>query len=175
MKLTKNIVLIGLSGSGKTVFSKRLAARYGLPLVDMDSEIVKKAGKSINEIFAEQGEAAFRRMETECARECGKLTGTVISTGGGVILREENMQALKRNGLVIFMDRKPEEILGEDLSDRPLVADDRQKIYRLREQRYPLYVRYADAIVHNCKAKEDTEAALVAALEKLLVKIESAK
>ena len=141
----------------------------------MDSEIVKKAGKSINEIFAEQGEAAFRRMETECARECGKLTGTVISTGGGVILREENMQALKRNGLVIFMDRKPEEILGEDLSDRPLVADDRQKIYRLREQRYPLYVRYADAIVHNCKAKEDTEAALVAALEKLLVKIESAK
>ena len=66
-------------------------------------------------------------METECARECGKLTGTVISTGGGVILREENMQALKRNGLVIFMDRKPEEILGEDLSDRPLVADDRQK------------------------------------------------
>ena len=175
MKITKNIVLIGLSGSGKTAFSKRLAARYGLRLVDMDSEIVKKAGKSINEIFAEQGEAAFRRMETECALECGKLTGTVISTGGGVILREENMQALKRNGLVIFMDRKPEEILGEDLSDRPLVADDRQKIYRLREQRYPLYVRYADAIVHNCKAKEDTEAALVAALEKLLVKIESAK
>lgn len=175
MKLTKNIVLIGLSGSGKTAFSKRLSERYGLPLVDMDSEIVKKAGKSINEIFAEQGEEAFRRMETECACECGKLTGTVISTGGGVILREENMQALKRNGLVIFMDRKPEEILGEDLSDRPLVADDRQKIYRLREQRYPLYVRYADAIVHNCKAKEDTEAALVAALEKLLVKIESAK
>ncbi|HIT79684.1 MAG TPA: shikimate kinase [Candidatus Faecivivens stercorigallinarum] len=170
MKLTKNIVLIGLSGSGKTAFSKRLAARYGLPLVDMDSEIVKKAGKSINEIFAEQGEEAFRQMETECARTCGKLTGTIISTGGGVILREENMQALKQNGLVIFMDRLPEDILGEDLSDRPLVADDQRKIYRQREQRYPLYVRYADAIVRNCKAKEDTEAALVDALEKLLAK-----
>ncbi|HIT93996.1 MAG TPA: AAA family ATPase, partial [Candidatus Faecivivens stercoripullorum] len=104
MNITKNIVLIGLSGSGKTAFSKRLSERYGLPVVDMDSEIVKKAGKSINDIFAEQGEEAFRQMETECARECGKLTGTIISTGGGVVLREANMLALKRNGLVIFLD-----------------------------------------------------------------------
>ncbi len=168
MNITKNIVLIGLSGSGKTAFSKRLSAKYGLPVVDMDSEIVKKAGKSINEIFAEEGEETFRQMETECARACGKLTGTIISTGGGVVLREENMAALKQNGLVVFMDRLPEDIVGEDLSDRPLVADDQQKIYRLREQRYPLYIRYADTVVHNCKAKEDTEAAIVAAVEKLL-------
>ena len=161
MNITKNIVLIGLSGSGKTAFSKRLSERYGLPVVDMDSEIVKKAGKSINDIFAEQGEEAFRQMETECARECGKLTGTIISTGGGVVLREANMLALKRNGLVIFLDRLPEDILGEDLSDN-------KKIYRLREQRYPLYIRYADTVVRNCKAKEDTEAAIVAALEKLI-------
>lgn len=168
MNTTKNIVLIGLSGSGKTVFSKSLSEKYGLPVVDMDSEIVKRAGKSINEIFAEEGEDAFRRMETECAYECGKLTGTIISTGGGVVLREENMVALKQNGLVIFLDRLPEDIVGEDLSDRPLVADDQQKIYRLREQRYPLYIRYADTVVRNCKAKEDTEAAIVAAIEKLL-------
>ena len=168
MNITKNIVLIGLSGSGKTAFSKRLSERYGLPVIDMDSEIVKKVGKSINDIFAEQGEEAFRQMETECAREYGKLTGTIISTGGGVVLREENMLALKQNGLVIFLDRLPEDILGEDLSDRPLVADDNKKIYRLREQRYPLYIRYADTVVRNCKAKEDTEAAIVAALEKLI-------
>ncbi len=163
----KNIVLIGLSGSGKTAFGKRLAARYGMPLVDMDAEIVKKEGRSISDIFASDGEKAFRDMETAVAKECGALSGTIISTGGGVVLREENMTALKENGLVIFMDRAPEEILGEDLSDRPLVADDQRKIYRLREQRYDLYRKYADATVHNRREKDDTEAAVVEAVEKL--------
>lgn len=164
----KNIVLIGLSGSGKTAFGKRLAARYEMPLIDMDAEIVKKAGRSISEIFASDGEQAFRDMETECAKACGQLSGTIISTGGGVVLREENMAALKENGWVIFMDRAPQEILGEDLSDRPLVADDQRKIYRLREQRYDLYCKYADVTVHNRREKADTEAAVVEAVEKLL-------
>ena len=83
----KNIVLIGLSGSGKSTFGKRLAARYQMPLVDMDAEIVKKTGRSISNIFATDGEEAFRDMETECARECGRLSGVIISTGGGVVLR----------------------------------------------------------------------------------------
>ena len=164
----KNIVLIGLSGSGKSTFGKRLAARYQMPLVDMDAEIVKKAGRSISDIFATDGEKTFRDMETACAKECGKLSGVIISTGGGVVLREENMAALKENGLVLFMDRAPQEILGEDLSARPLVADDQQKIYRLREQRYDLYCKYADAVVQNRRAKDDTEAAVVEAVEKLL-------
>ena len=164
----KNIVLIGLSGSGKSTFGKRLAARYQMPLVDMDAEIVKKAGRSISDIFATDGEKTFRDMETACAKECGKLSGVIISTGGGVVLREENMAALKENGLVLFMDRAPQEILGEDLSDRPLVADDQQKIYRLREQRYDLYCKYADAVVQNRREKDDTEAAVVEAVEKLL-------
>jgi shikimate kinase len=164
----KNIVLIGLSGSGKTTFGKRLSDRYRMPLVDTDAEIVKKTGRTISDIFAADGETAFRDMETEMARECGRLSGTIISTGGGIVLREENMQALKQNGLVLFLDRKPQDIIGEDLSDRPLVADDQQKIYRLREQRYDLYCKYADAVVQNCVEKDDTEAAIVAAIEKLL-------
>lgn len=166
----KNIVLIGLSGSGKSAFGRRLAARYDLPLVDMDAEIVKKAGRSIAEIFASDGEKAFRDMETACAIECGKLSGAVISTGGGVVLREENMKALKENGLVIFLDRKPEHIIGEDLSDRPLVADDQQKIFRLREERYDLYCRYADATVVNSVKKEDTAADIYRTVEQLLLK-----
>lgn len=168
MMLTKNIVLIGLSGSGKTAFSKRLAARYGLTLIDMDSEIVKKAGRSIAEIFASDGEKAFRDMETECAEECAGLSGAVISTGGGVVLREENMKALGKNAWVIFLDRKPEEIIGEDLSDRPLVAGNQEKIFRLRQERLPLYEKYADAVVHNRKEKDDTERAIVETVERLI-------
>ena len=167
MMLTKNIVLIGLSGSGKTAFSKRLAARYGLTLIDMDSEIVKKTGRSIAEIFASDGEKAFRDMETECAEECAGLSGAVISTGGGVVLREENMKALGKNAWVIFLDRKPEEIIGEDLSDRPLVAGNQEKIFHLQE-RLPLYEKYADAVVHNRKEKDDTERAIVETVERLI-------
>ncbi len=164
----KNIVLIGLSGSGKTVFSKTIAAQYKMTCVDMDSEIVRIAGKPISKIFAEDGEKTFRDLETECAKKCGEMKGTVISTGGGVILREENMDALRKNAWVIFLDRAPEEIIGEDLSDRPLVADDHQKIYRLREQRLPLYQKYADITVRNCKEKADTEKAVLAAMKELM-------
>ena len=163
-----NIVLIGLSGCGKTTFAKRLGARYRMPVFDMDKEIVRQAGKSVAEIFAEEGEQGFRDRETAVAKAAGQLEGTIISTGGGVVLREENMEALKANAVVVFLDRAPEEILGEDLSDRPLVADDRRKIYRLREERLPLYTRYADRVVRNRKSKEGTEAALAEALDGLI-------
>lgn len=164
----KNIVLIGLSGCGKTTFAKRLGARYHMPVFDMDQAIVQSAGKSVADIFAEEGEKGFRDRETDIAKRCGQMEGTVISTGGGVVLRPENMAALKVNAVVVFLDRAPEEILGEDLSDRPLVADDQQKIYRLREERLPLYTRYADLVVHNRKNKDGTEAALVEALNGLI-------
>ena len=164
----QNIVLIGLSGCGKTTFAKRLGARYRMPVFDMDKEIVRQAGKSVAEIFAEEGEQGFRDRETAVAKTAGQLEGTIISTGGGVVLREENMEALKANAVVVFLDRAPEEILGEDLSDRPLVADDQQKIYRLREERLPLYTRYADRVVRNRRTKEGTEAALAEALDGLI-------
>lgn len=145
----KNIVLIGLSGCGKTTMAPLIAQALGMKTVDMDEEIVQMAGCSISQIFARQGEQAFRDLETDCARRCGAMTGTVISTGGGVVLREENMKALSRQGLVVFLDRSPQEIAGEDLSDRPLVAEDISRLYTLYGQRLPLYRRWAAVTVVN--------------------------
>lgn len=166
----KNIILIGLSGSGKTAFSKQIAEKFGMERVDMDNDIAERAGKSIADIFAQDGETVFRDLETECAKRCGRMKNAVISTGGGIILREENMKALKENGTVIFLDRKPEDIIGEDLSDRPLVADDQNKIYCQREERLPLYQKYADYTVHNCKEKADTIRLVFEAVDNILEK-----
>lgn len=145
----RNIVLIGLSGCGKSTFAPLLAGALQMDCVDMDAEIVKEAGMPISEIFASQGEKAFRDMETETARRCAAMDGVIISTGGGVILRPENMEALSKTGLVVFLDRSPDDIVGEDLSDRPLVAADQQKIYRLYEQRIGLYRQYGEITVQN--------------------------
>lgn len=145
----RNIVLIGLSGCGKTTLAPVLSEALGMPAVEMDDEIVKEAGKPISAIFAEDGEKAFRDMETACAKRCAGMDGVIISTGGGVVLREENMAALSQNGLVVFLDRAPMAIAGEDLADRPLLAQNRRNIFSLYEQRIGLYRRYAEVTVEN--------------------------
>ena len=147
--MKRNIVLIGLSGCGKSTFAPILAEALHMDCIDMDAEIVKEAGVPISEIFASKGEKAFRDMESEVARRCAAMDGVIISTGGGVILRPENMEALSETGLVVFLDRSPDDIVGEDLSDRPLVAADQQKIYRLYGERIDLYRRYGEITVQN--------------------------
>ena len=147
--MTRNIVLIGLSGCGKSTLAPIIAEKLGFSLVDTDAEIVKKAGMSISRIFSEKGETAFREMETAEAYRCAALSGTVIATGGGMVLKEENMRALSETGLVVFLDRSPEDIIGGDLSDRPLLAADRQKIFRLYDERIDLYRKYSELTVQN--------------------------
>ena len=147
--MTRNIVLIGLSGCGKSTLAPIIAEKLGFSLVDTDAEIVKKAGMSISRIFSGKGETAFREMETAEAYRCAALSGTVISTGGGMVLKEENMRALSETGLVVFLDRSPEDIIGGDLSDRPLLAADRQKIFRLYDERIDLYRKYSELTVQN--------------------------
>ena len=88
-------------------------------------------------------------METACAKRCAGMDGVIISTGGGVVLREENMAALSQKGLVVFLDRAPMAIAGEDLADRPLLAQNRRNIFSLYEQRIGLYRRYAEVTVEN--------------------------
>ena len=146
----KNLVLIGLSGCGKSTFGRRLAKRLRLPLLDTDVMIEKKTGRTIPDIFAADGESGFRDIESACAREAAAVQGAVISTGGGMILREENMQELSKNGLVVFIDRHPSRILrSTTLKDRPLVQDDRDKLFRLYAARLALYRRHADVTIPN--------------------------
>ena len=146
----KNIVLIGLSGCGKSTVGRRLARKLHMPLLDTDVMIEERTGRTIPDIFAREGEAGFRNMETACVKEAAEKEGVVISTGGGVILREENMTALSKNGLVVFIDRHPSHILrSTTLGDRPLVQNDRDRLFRLYADRLALYRRHADVTVPN--------------------------
>lgn len=146
----KNIVLIGLSGCGKSTVGRRLARKLRMPLLDTDVMIEEKSGRTIPDIFAAEGESGFRDRETACVKEAAEKEGVIISTGGGVILREENMQALSKNGLVVFIDRHPSHILrSTSLGDRPLVQNDRDKLFRLYADRLALYRRHADVTVPN--------------------------
>jgi shikimate dehydrogenase len=143
----KNIVLIGLPGSGKSTLGALAAERFGLDFIDMDAEIEKDAGMTISEIFSSQGEARFRELETGTARAAARRRRCVIATGGGVILREENMRALRENGLVVFLDRPPAQIAKGLVADRarPLLAEGADRVFRLSRERRALYLAWADA------------------------------
>lgn len=129
-----NIILVGMPGCGKTTIGNLLAAHYGRKLVDTDDIIREKAGKSIPEIFAEQGEKGFRAIETEAVKEVGKEKELVIATGGGVIVTPENFDALRQNGTVVFINRDIE-VLPTD--GRPL--SQQNDLHEMFRKRLPLY------------------------------------
>ena len=150
-KNMQNIILIGMPGCGKTTLAKRLAERLNRPLYEADEEIVKAAGHTIPVIFAREGEDGFRKRETEVLRELGKLSGAVISTGGGCVTREENYPLLHQNGMMIWLRRDPA-VLPKD--GRPIsLQSDLGELYAKRE---PLYRRFADAIVENDAGVDET-------------------
>ncbi len=166
----KNLVLIGMPGSGKTKMSALLAKRFSLPALDTDAMIVQKTGMSIPEIFEKFGEAHFRDLETQAAREAAAQKGAVIATGGGVILRPANMEALARTGIVFFRDRPPEAIVGEDHALRPLVGADREaareRIFRLYAERIALYKRYAHHTIPPTDTYQEAAEQIAAIYEK---------
>ena len=125
---------------------KLLAERLGLPFVDADEAIVRRAGRSIPEIFAQDGEAGFRALETETLRELCAAGGQVLATGGGAVLREENRALLRQNGLLIWLDRPLEQLVPT--GDRPL-GDSFEKLRALYEQRRPIYAAAADVSIPN--------------------------
>ena len=137
----RDLVLVGMPGSGKSTVGRLLAARLGRELVDTDAEIVERAGMAITEIFRTKGEAFFRDLESEVIRELSLTGGRIVATGGGAVLRAENVDALKMNGAVVFLDRCAEELIPTD--DRPL-SDDAEKMRALYETRYPIYTKAAD-------------------------------
>lgn len=150
-KLTRdlqNIVLIGMPGCGKSTVGRIIAKKTGKQLVDMDAEIIKKAGKPIPQIFEESGESGFRDLESQAAAELGKQRGLVIATGGGAVLRSENVDALRQNGLVIHIKR-PVELLST--KGRPL-SKDLKTLREMERARLPLYEAAADVTFNNVSA-----------------------
>ena len=163
--MRKNIVLIGMPGCGKSSVGRELAARLHMVLLDTDQMVEQEAGCTIPELFARDGEAAFRDRETAAAKRAAQMQNVIIATGGGMILREENMQALSENGMVFFRDRPLADILGEDLSDRPLLSQDKQCIYDLYHQRIDLYRRYAHHTISNADTAKAAAARIAAIYE----------
>lgn len=129
-----NILLVGMPGCGKTTIGTVLAEHYGRKLVDMDALIVEKAGMTIPEIFALQGETGFRKIEAEVAKEVGKEKELVISTGGGVIVTPENHDALRQNATVVFINR---DISVLPTDGRPL--SQKNSLQEMYNKRLPLY------------------------------------
>ncbi len=138
----ENIVLIGMPGSGKTVIGQELARKLGREFIDTDELIELRNGKSIPELIGEYGEDAFREMEMMAAAEAGSQTGVVISTGGGIVNREENYYELARNGRIVFLDRDVKDL---EVGGRPISLN--TGVERLYEMRLPLYESWADAKV----------------------------
>ena len=141
---TRNVVLIGMPGCGKTTVGRALAARMDRPFYDADELISERAGISIPDIFAAEGEAGFRRRETEVLAELGKGSGAVIATGGGCVTRAENYPLLHQNGVIVWL-RRPLESLPTD--GRPL--SQQNPLDTLYEQRKDKYSAFADFITDN--------------------------
>ncbi len=160
LRQMENIVLIGMPGSGKTTVGQLLAARCGKKFVDADQYIAEAAGKSIPEIFAQGGEAAFRRLETEILAKLCKESGTVIATGGGCVTQERNYPLLYQNGMIFCLDR-PLEKLPTD--GRPL--SQANKLSEMYQMRKPMYDRFADHHIDNNGTAEAAVLKILAILE----------
>lgn len=147
-----NLVLVGFMGTGKTSVGKRLAAQLRMRYVDTDHMVERKSGRQISDIFAEDGEAAFRSLEHEVVCQVSERDAQVISTGGGVVLDAANMTALKRNGTVFCLTATPEEIykrVGHQ-THRPLLQtpDPLAQIRTMLAERDPYYAE-ADHIIRT--------------------------
>ena len=154
LRSKENIVLVGMPASGKSTVGRLLSKSMGRALVDTDDLVVAADGRRIADIFKESGEAAFRDMESDAVLDAAARTSVIIATGGGAILREENVEALRQNGRLYFIDRDPEELIPT--SSRPL-SSDREAIMKRYNERYGIYSSVCDVHI-----KVDTDAPGVA-------------
>ena len=165
-----NVVLIGFMGSGKTEVGRRLAARLGREFIDTDV-LIEQEGLTIADIFAAEGEAGFRRRERRAVDRAARTKGAVIATGGGAVLDGENVKALKRSGVLVYLQVEPDELIRRlsDSGGRPLLdpperaaasdpdekrseqARKKKRIKQLLSDRLPTYESLADVIV-ECEA-----------------------
>ena len=157
-KSKENIVLTGMPGSGKSTVGKALAEKLGRQFLDTDALIKEKIGKEITEIFSELGEEGFRKIESDVVRgTANNTTGAVIATGGGAVLKDENVRALGRSGRIYFLNRSLDAILPT--KDRPL-ASSKEALQKRFDERYSRYLATADREIVTDEIIEHTISAI---------------
>jgi len=160
--MRRNLVLIGFMGTGKTTVGKLCARELDYAFCDSDAEIVQRAGKSIPEIFADEGEEAFRQYERETIADLAAQEGLVIATGGGAVLDSVNAEVLRETGTVVLLTAAPFVVLRRvgDARTRPLLAssdeDPKARIIALLRERRPLYERAAHFRVDTTHFSKNT-------------------
>ncbi len=161
----ENIVLTGMPGSGKSTVG-RLLRIDGFSFVDTDEEIEKRCGCAISELIKRKGEKYFRDLETQVIKDVSAKGCQIISTGGGAVLRDENVNALKRNGKLFFINASPDRLTPTD--NRPL-SDTAEKLKKLYEDRIDIYKSTADVIVPDMSAPEDEAEFVIKARTELII------
>jgi len=164
--MKSGIALIGFMGTGKTVVGQALAEKLGREFIELDALIEKKAGKSIPEIFQQDGEIGFRELEIEAAREVADKKNTVVACGGGIVLNKINIDRLRKEYVIVYLTALPEVILkrtSDDKDGRPLLAvnDRAAQIRELLRYRRPFYERAADIRVNTSRLSIDSVAELI--------------
>lgn len=154
----ENIVLIGMPSSGKSSLAKSLAKKLKRPLYEMDKLIEQGYNKTIADIFKDEGEDTFRDYESKLAKELRPVQGAVISTGGGIILKRKNIEYLKANGRLFFLDRPLNELRADQ--SRP-TASNNSALEDLYNKRHDLYLKYADKVIKDFSSIENTMQAIL--------------
>jgi shikimate kinase len=154
------VYLVGMPGSGKTTVGQELAARLGVPFIDLDAE--RERGRSVPEIFREEGEAAFRAIEAAALVDASRHDPAVISCGGGIVLEPANRITLRNTGVCVFLDVPLEELRRRvrPSADRPLIRTDRD-LDRLLAEREPLYREFAANVVDGRGAPGEVADAII--------------
>ena len=166
LKNKQNIVLVGMPGSGKSTLGRMLAKKTGKAFYDSDSEIEKQTGMCIPDYFSKYGEDGFRAIETDVIKRLSLLGGIVIATGGGAVIRSENIDSLAKNGIIVYLDRPISDI--KITSNRPLTrsVDDLKKKYY---ERHVMYEKSADITVMVKGSEKSTLSTLINALKDVKV------
>ena len=156
-----SIALIGFMGTGKTVVGKALAEKLSKEFIELDALIERKAGKTIPEIFQQDGEIAFRELEIEATREVSQKRNVIIACGGGIVLNKINIDRLKKESLIAYLTASPEVIMkrtSSDRNERPLLeaTDKASEVRRLLQFRKPFYERAAEITIDTSKLDIDS-------------------